>query len=251
MEPNGNTTDLTNKTPLEILKAKLKLDTYKTHEFLPDVYLTSFLASSKNDINTASQHIRTYLNFRQIYCGTPTPEDPLPKVPKSDIQKLIDVNYAQWYGMNKNSSPCVVVKSKNMISKNHSVDSLVKLFIYIIDEGMMLISKGCDIGTEKGCSIRKFCVIGDRDDYDKDKHFSKEFSEAIKPYGKSIFGMLLPILDMVYIVNISWFWRMMFGIAKKFVEPHILKKIIMLGDKDDLRKYFYNEELMVEYRSGN
>lgn len=218
---------------LNKLKEKVLLDDELNILEIPDQYLINLLNYEKNNVDQSFENLKCYFRFRLNYTiGTTN------RVRKSEIKPLLDCNIAKWYGTNKKGYPCLIIISKNLIKTDHSLDSLTKFVIYTLDKGSKEMRKR---------NVNKFCVIGDRDDYDKEKNFVPEFSDRIKPYAKAIFALLFDYIDFAYIINISFFWRMMFEVAKKFIEPHVLSKVIMLGDCCDLSEYFDLKSLPAEY----
>lgn len=217
----------------EKIKEKIKSGLYPDVA-VPDDYLLIYLKLTENKSDLSLGKVYSYMSFRSDNLKKDTVD-----ISRPGVEALIKTNMAFWNGQNKKGYPCLIIKAKNYLKDAHQIDDFTEFIIYLFDQGKKEMDKR---------GVNKFCVLCDREDYDKEKNFNSLIGDIMKKYSEGLTDLLTEHLDYLYIINTSWFWRTMFHIAKKIMSQKILAKIMMLSDIESLKEYFYESNLPTEYK---
>ncbi len=204
---------------------------------IPDMQYKSLIIETNSDLEKSLLHLKTYINFRLAYENNWI-------VNRMSVIDLIKSKTAFWYKHDKSNIPCLILRVKNFIPANHLLSDIFRFLIYMVDDIFHKIQKTNKHNNNK---LKKFCVIYDREDFDKEKNFSQEFVEVGKSYREANVANFSDMIHKVYICNVGLIFRMMFSVAKIFIPKKYVDKILLLGDIEDLLEYFDRECLLKEY----
>ena len=93
----------------------------------------------------------------------------------------------------------------------------------------------------------KFTIIWDREGFSKEKNFDNDFHEAINEYRPVVEYNYMERVHKVYVLHVEWYFRMMYAIAKPLMHKKTTDKLEIIGDVRELKKYFNDENLLVEH----
>jgi len=95
--------------------------------------------------------------------------------------------------------------------------------------------------------LEKFCVIWDREDYDKEKNFAQNLADIGRLYRETIADNLFDIINKIYFCNVNVLNRMMFAVAKVFIPKKYVEIIEVMGDPSGLLQHFDPDCLLKEF----
>ncbi len=149
--------------------------------------------------------------------------------------------FACFFGQTISKNPCLIIKVKNTVAGKQSVDERIAYGFFLFESGM-------SYARENGVS--KISIIYDRSDYDQDKHFDSRIPNALTEYqNKNLFNVIIDWVDNMFIINLGYFYKMMFEIYKAFAKKNpLLEKVKIITNFKDLLNYFDKETLPEEYR---
>lgn len=211
---------------INILKDRI-VDKQQQNEIKPflitERHLKCLLNSHENDIEKCIESIKNYIDFWHQY------SDQDGHINQEDIQDELRANIAEWYKTDKKGYPCLIIRTRNFIAKEHKTVNMIKLMLFQIDKAFKEMDR-----TDKD----KVVIIWDREGFEKYKHYSQEFADSLKNIRQCFMDNTADFYEKVYITNINWFYRSLFAIAKTFMKKKIIDKVKLIGDKEDLVDYF-------------
>jgi hypothetical protein len=199
---------------------------------IPDPQLILMYRAHEGDSEKILNCVESYICFRLEFTKNGFVE-------KTEIEHMIEKNIVYFRKSDKNGYPCIIVKVRNHVVGDYKNSDMLKYVVYLIDEAFAQMTTN---------SVTKVCIIWDREGYDKDKNFNESLGAKLVKYRDDLSHFLVEIVDKVYFLNINWFFRIMFNVAKVFIKPHLLKKIQLLGSGADLEEYFFSDNIPEEYK---
>jgi hypothetical protein len=193
---------------------------------ISDIHLSYVLKYCSNDVQAAFEKLNLYINLRFDISKDGV-------VSRDDIMSLSNDNFAYWHSQpNKNGALCLVVKSGNFKAFEYNLEEVLKYFLYLIDVGEEVMKKTGQM---------KFCVIIDRDKYDKDKNSNPKLRDGMlkKQLNEDlIMANFFERLDAIYVINVNWAMRLMINAFRLFYKDPRMDKVKIMGDSGDLVEYF-------------
>lgn len=197
---------------------------YYTHENR----CVRFLIAKEFKIPVALNLWKDWVNWRV----TTKPENIMPK----DVPNEIETRKAIWFGKDKQSHPCLVVKISRT---NPKVDpqEMVKFGLYLLEKGI----KEADVeGSGHIVGIIDLSGLSHKLISSKMTPILKELIQIIQSYYPER-------LHKLYLVKPNWIFRLLFTILKPFIDPKTRSKITMVTSIEDLKKDFTGDNLLKEY----
>ena len=198
-----------------------------------ETHLKAVFTAQEAKIDKAYNSWEEWVNWRLKYEGEFS-------ISIDSIKSELDCKKAYFHKYDKEKHPCLVMKIKNNLSGSCSTYERMRFLMYIIDLGC---EKARKLGKEK------FCIIWDREGFSKEKNFDEKFSKEFKEYRHIIESNYLERVDCIYILQVEFFFRMMYNLAKPFLKKKTRKRFKLIGKdpKKELLKYFDSDCLMKEY----
>ncbi len=138
----------------------------------------------------------------------------------------------------------------------------MRFMIYILDQGEFLVVyhwydhlvgfvfilfyiQGIQEAKKHG--REKFTIIWDREGFTKERNFDGDFHEAINEYRTVVEYNYMERVHKVYVLHVEWYFRMMYALAKPLMHKKTTDKLEILSDVRELKRYFDDENLLVEH----
>ena len=109
--------------------------------------------------------------------------------------------------------------------------------VYLIEQG---IKKCAETGADK------LVVIYDREGFDR-KNFDSKLADVMKSLMKILQDYYAERLAVMYVLKPNWFYKLMVGMIRPFLDEKTRNKIKLVDKLDDLKKHFDDDQLMIEH----
>ena len=198
------------------------------------------LLDSYNDYDLCLKEFSIIIKLRLKY------NDSLKKIDELLVINSINDKYIYWNSTeNINTFPCLVVIPCKSTPKKQSIQERVVYFFYVFES----ILEKCIIDKKE-----KVCILYDRNNFDKEKHFDnrlvnafKELKELKNNKDMHFLKFISNFIDEIYVLGLNFFQRSMFKIYKTLSSnKKILNKIIMLSSHNNLFNYFRENQYQIE-----
>ena len=190
---------------------------------------TRFLIARKFD-NTKAMDMWTNWRKWKIEYG-------VDNINEKDIENELRAGKAFWYGRDKQNRPCLIVKIKRHRPGQISTDETVKFGVYMIEQG---IKKCNEAGADQ------IVIIYDREGFEK-KNFDTKLAGVLKSLIKILQDYYAERLAMMYVLHPNWFYKVVFGMIKPFLDEKTRQKIKLVDKLEDLKEEFREDQLLVEH----
>lgn len=200
-----------------------------------DFFIEKALLASENDKDKVASALVTIIECRYKFYGKSEKIDP------EFVISSQEDKFACFYSQTKNKNPCLIIKVKNTVAGKQSVEERISYGFFLFETGMTF-------ARDNGVS--KISIIYDRSEYDQDKHFDNRIPQAISDYqNKNLFNIITDWVENMFIINLGYFYKMMFEIYKAFAKKNpLLDKVKIITNFKDLLDYFEKDSLPEEYR---
>jgi len=240
----GNTYEENSEMLSNINTLKIRLNSEHNFEgfkkilnSISDLQLISVLRETDANIDKSMRLLNEYIDFRlEIQSDW--------YINRINVLDIIQSNMLFWHKYDKLKTPCLVVRIRKFIAANHTIKDLLKFIFFMIDN---IYQK---IHSNKEPTHKKFCLIWDRGEYEKEKNFHHDAAQLGGLYREMAVANFFHIIHKVYICNVPLIHRMMFTVAKVFIPKKYLEKLEMFGEPKNLLEYFDEDCLLKEY-GGN
>lgn len=154
-----------------------------------------------------------------------------------EIENELKMGKAFFHGYDKENRPCLVIKVKRHRPGQISVEETVRYGVYLIEKGIKLAeARGSD----------KMVVIYDREGFEN-KNFDKKLATVMRSLLTILQDYYAERLAKMYVLFPNWFYKLMFGVVKPFMDEKTKKKILLVNKVEELQKDFDRSELLIEH----
>jgi len=195
-----------------------------------EIFFKKALASSGNDLEKLSNSIITIINVRAKFYENPEP------ISQDFIKSSLEDNFLYFFGKTKVNTPTLILKVRKSNPLKQSVEERISFGFFIFETGMAFA---------KSNGVHQISIIYDRDDYEQEKHFDQRIPKALSSYhDANLMEIMIDWLENIYIINLSYFYKMMFEVYKVFAKKtRYIEKVKILSSKKDLLQYFEKSNL--------
>ncbi|CAD8120736.1 unnamed protein product [Paramecium sonneborni] len=183
-------------------------------------HLVRLLIAREWKVNDGFEQWKRWVEWRKQYRAD--------DIKIQEIQSEIDLRKAFWNGVDKLGNPCLVVKAKRHFPGQSNPDTLIRYFLYMIDQG---IQKADLAGTGR------ISVIWDREGVTT-KNFDTSMFSIMKKMVTLVQDNYAERLHQAFILYPNFIVKSVMAVVKPFLSEKTKSKIILCNTMKELQVYF-------------
>lgn len=148
----------------------------------------------------------------------------------------IKTGKAFWHGYDKGNRPCLILRMKHHWA-GFTQQQLVQFLIYLVEQGIRL-------ADENGSG--QVVIIFDKNECTTENK-DKVLFHTIKRVAKIMQAYYAERLHAIYFLNLPWFMRLFLKTVMPLINYKTRNKMHVLGRVRDIKKFFNDDQLLVEY----
>ncbi len=144
---------------------------------------------------------------------------------------------AFYHGVDKQNHPCLVLRTRFHFPNKTTNEETFRFGIWLIEMGIKLSNK------HKSSQI---VIIYDRKDFSYWNNFDRKLISLFSSFIKIVQELYAEVMFRFYVLDVNWLFRTMWKVISPLLNSNVRKKIVILGDRKELLKFFRRDQLIID-----